>query len=338
MSCRHVRDWLHREASSLDEAQRLQLDDHLASCAQCRGDRERMQTLHRAGTSLDAPAADARLYDRAIARALLEGPRVAEPVRARWLVPVVLAALAATALAAVIAVRGGSNKAATPTSAAPHIETSASPGEAAAPTSDEARRPGPASDEASIGAGAPTTDETRASDGAPMSVEARQPDPTSDGAPMSNETLEMPIDRVGAPKKPGRITPKLETVEESIADVLARARTLLAAHDYASAERTAASVFPRARGADEAEARTILADIAQASGQLDLANTRYVEVATKFASLSAGESALYAAARLALRRGHDARPLLEQYLARYPRGRFVVDARRLLGSSPKEQR
>ncbi|MGE0404573.1 MAG: hypothetical protein AB7T06_48130, partial [Kofleriaceae bacterium] len=322
------RDWLHREASSLDEAQRLQLDDHLASCAQCRGDRERMQTLHRAGTSLDAPAADARLYDRAIARALLEGPRVAEPVRARWLVPVVLAALAATALAAVIAVRGGSNKAATPTSAAPHIETSASPREAAAPTTDEARRPGPASDEASTGAGAPTTDEASTTDKAS----------TSDKAPTSDEALEMPIDRVGAPRKPGRTAPKPETVEESIADVLARARTLLAAHDYASAERTAASVLPRARGADEAEARTILADIAQASGQLDLAHTRYVEVATKFASLSAGESALYAAARLALRRGHDARPLLEQYLARYPRGRFVVDARRLLGSLPKEQR
>ncbi|MGE0404546.1 MAG: hypothetical protein AB7T06_47995, partial [Kofleriaceae bacterium] len=277
MSCRHVRDWLHREASSLDEAQRLQLDDHLASCAQCRGDRERMQTLHRAGTSLDAPAADARLYDRAIARALLEGPRVAEPVRARWLVPVVLAALAATALAAVIAVRGGSNSAAPPTSAAPRIETSASPGEAAAPTSDEARRPAPASDEASTGAGTATTDAASTTD------EASRSGSTSD------ETLEMPIDRVGAPKKPGRIA-KPETVEESIADVLARARTLLAAHDYASAERTAASVLPRARGADEAEARTILADIAQASGQLDLAHARYVEVATKFASLSAGES------------------------------------------------
>jgi len=288
MSCRHVRDWLHRDAASLDEAQRLQLDDHLATCEQCRGDRERMQTLHRAGSSLDSPPSDVRMYDRAIARALLEGPRTAEPTRVWWLVPVVLAAMAATALAAVIAVRS-SNDTAKPAPvvppAIPHVETHAA-----------SELPKPASTEPEV---------------------------------------EMPIDHVDAPRKHDPASPP-KRVTEAVADVLARARLELAAKHYADAERTASSVLAGASSSDEAEARTILADVAQASGQLELASTRYRDVATKFASLSAGESALYAAARVEARRGRDARVLLEQYLARYPRGRFVNDARRLL--TTKEQR
>lgn len=276
MSCRHVRDWLHRDAGSLDEAQRLQLDDHLASCEACRGDRARMQMLHRAGTSLDSPPSESRMYDRAIARALLEGPRIAEPVRARWMWPVALGALLATAFAAVVAMRSASEPSKAPDVVAPSTDVTAGSGE-----------------------------------------------PHVQSVEREDVVVEDP-----APKQPEAL--------ESIAAILARARKQLAAKQYTLAERTASSVLSRASGADEAEARTILADVAQASGQLDLASTRYREVAKKFASLSAGEAALYAAARVEARRGGDSRALLETYLARYPRGRFVEDVRRLL--QPEEKR
>ena len=103
MSCRRVRAWLHREADTLDEAQRLVLDDHLVACARCRGDRERLRAMRRIGTALAVPPAGAREYQRAIARALLEGTTPAPARRDRWSVPMVIAA-ATVAVATAIAI------------------------------------------------------------------------------------------------------------------------------------------------------------------------------------------------------------------------------------------
>ncbi|HEY0990958.1 MAG TPA: hypothetical protein VGD80_28085, partial [Kofleriaceae bacterium] len=72
MSCRRVRDWLHRDVESLDETQRLILEDHLAACERCRGDRHRLRLLRRAATALPVAPAGSREYGRAVARALLE--------------------------------------------------------------------------------------------------------------------------------------------------------------------------------------------------------------------------------------------------------------------------
>ena len=85
-----------------------------------------------------------------------------------------------------------------------------------------------------------------------------------------------------------------------------------------------------------AEARIFLADVAQAAGALDRAVERYLAVATEFADLPAGESALYAVARIELRRSRTAagRAVLVRYLARYPSGRYADDARRQLAGSP----
>ncbi|HMG55427.1 MAG TPA: hypothetical protein VK601_18145, partial [Kofleriaceae bacterium] len=119
----------------------------------------------------------------------------------------------------------------------------------------------------------------------------------------------------------------------SAAALLADARAQLAAQDYAAAERTAerALATSPSRG-DAAEARIFLADLAQASGALDRAVTRYLAVAAEFADLPVAESALYAAARVELRRSRTgaARAVLERYLARYPAGRYADDARREL--------
>jgi hypothetical protein len=87
---------------------------------------------------------------------------------------------------------------------------------------------------------------------------------------------------------------------------------------------------------DDAEARMFLAEVAHANGELDLAVERYLDVATRFGDLPAGESALYAAARIELRRSRAAaaRALLTRYLARYPAGRYADDVRRELATLP----
>jgi len=119
----------------------------------------------------------------------------------------------------------------------------------------------------------------------------------------------------------------------SATTLLADACSQLAAQDYAAAERTAERVLATSpsRG-DAAEARIFLADLAQVSGALDRAVTRYLAVAAEFADLPVAESALYAAARVELRRSRTgaARAVLERYLARYPAGRYADDARREL--------
>jgi hypothetical protein len=108
MSCRATREWLHRDAVSLDEAQRLQLDDHLAACTDCRGDRERLRLVREVGTALPVPPAGAREYSRAIARALLEGAPSREPARRPrfvWLVPLAIGGIAAAAVATAVVMR-----------------------------------------------------------------------------------------------------------------------------------------------------------------------------------------------------------------------------------------
>jgi hypothetical protein len=104
VSCRAVRDWLHRDVDALDEAKRLLLDDHLASCVACRGDRAHMQRVRELGTSLPVPPAGAREYNRAIAGALLEGARSEQPSRWSWK-PLAVAAVAAAGIAIAIAAR-----------------------------------------------------------------------------------------------------------------------------------------------------------------------------------------------------------------------------------------
>jgi hypothetical protein len=353
MSCRHVREWLHREASSLDEAQRLQLDDHLASCETCRGDRARMQLVHRAGTSLDAPA-ESRMYDRAIARALLERGTSRETPRgtrrrARWLLPIAIGVAAAAAISVWFVVRSDENRAHDRIARDPKPHDA--PGrDVLAPTRDDlspARADSPTRDGLSPDDLAHQRENLDDLASAPVEIRVERAVVATVAATTTIAQGVQTQVVIAASAIPAvtierdELTPIARGSNaplEPVADVLSRARVLLAKRQFADAERTASSVLPRVAGADEAEARTILADIAQASGNHDLASTLYREVADKFAALSAGESALFAAARLDVRRGRDARALLEQYLDRYPRGRFVDDARRLLGATPKEQR
>jgi hypothetical protein len=261
MSCRAIREWLHVDATSLDEAQRLRFDDHLASCAACRGDRDRMRLVREVGQALSVPAADSRAYGRAIARALLEGAAAPAPRRRPlWLVPLAIGALAATAAAAVVLTRQETAP------VVPHI--------APAPT------PVPAS------------------------------------APVPQHEAPAPVVPVVVKKPAARV------------DVVAEARAHFAARrDAEQAALVLADKSPSR--AEQAEAWMFLADLAQATGNLGTAVTRYETVAMKYADLPAAESALYAAARIEARRGRAdaARALYDQYLQRYAKGRYADDVR-----------
>jgi hypothetical protein len=410
MSCRRVRDWLHRDVEALDAAARLLLDDHLASCLRCRKAREQLLRARDLGASLTVPPDGAHEYSRAIARALLEGTRRAEtaPARSRaWILVAASSALAAAALIGVLALRGRGGDAGRTEAVAP------------APRSPEASDPppDPPSDDhvaavgnivvggvvrtgtTAIAAGAVVPADTllRADTGAGLRLAgahvvvlagaelrwvpaartlhldrgALELDSPSAGlarvvtgrfvaelddaaltvasarvhvrrgqvtimAPSSGLVLAR-VDAGGEWTLPDLASPTRSgaspTPAATAGELLAQARRQFSARKYVDAARTAeAALALSPRRAEEAEARILLADIAQATGDLALASRRYTAVADAFAGNAAAESALYAAARIELRRGRTdaARTLLGRYLDRFPAGRYADDARREL--------
>ena len=124
-----------------------------------------------------------------------------------------------------------------------------------------------------------------------------------------------------------RPAPAVEPVPAST--WLTRARRAFATADCVTAEQYAEAVFDAGPSrALTAEAQTLLAECALLRGRLDDAALKYQAIVSRFADLPAGETALVALARLEIRRGRaaDARRRFEDYLRRYPSGRFVDDA------------
>ena len=118
-----------------------------------------------------------------------------------------------------------------------------------------------------------------------------------------------------------------------VAEQLARARRDLANGQVARAEREASSILAGTRERrQEAEARTLLAECAQARGQIDQAIAAYAVVAERFGDLPAGETALFAAGRTLADAGRRASAThwLHRYLTSYPSGRFTVEAKERL--------
>jgi hypothetical protein len=289
--CRDLRPWLHRDADALGEADRLVLEDHLATCAACRGDRDRLQLVRRLGGDLPATSIGPRGVQRAIARALLDRP-AREPVRRRmrpWAIAVAAVVIAAGAAVAATAVGRWIDRSSSETEPRP-------PAPGPSDRDDHARRPAPPD---------------------------RTPQPPAPPAPGPTE----PPAIADPPSPPAAVD------DVTAAAWLVRARRQFAARDYRKAERSAAAALDAGPDrAETAEALMIAADCAQARGTLDDAAERYAAIAIRYADLDAGETALFAAARLETRRGRPAaaRLLLERYLDRYPSGRFAPDARREL--------
>lgn len=117
---------------------------------------------------------------------------------------------------------------------------------------------------------------------------------------------------------PARLDALLREVREHLAAKhLQRARDLL----------DQAATLP-GEPAERADAMSLRAECALLSGDHAAAIETYLKVARRFGQLPAGENALFAAARLEAERarGAAALQLLERYLQRYPRGRFVKEA------------
>jgi len=112
--------------------------------------------------------------------------------------------------------------------------------------------------------------------------------------------------------------------------LLSEARAHLAARRVADARRSVDAALALARAQSQrAEAMSLRAECALVEGDLATAVEAYLRVARAFGHDPAGQNALFAAARLEAERGRSASAaaLLERYLARYPRGRFVKEAR-----------
>lgn len=123
-----------------------------------------------------------------------------------------------------------------------------------------------------------------------------------------------------------------------VSETLGRARSRLAGGDVSGARaliRDALAAEPSR--VERAEAETLLAECALVAGDRARAARRYLSVAESYRRLSAGENALFAAARLERELGNAARAteLFELYLARYPSGRFRSDAELRLAERPR---
>jgi hypothetical protein len=363
---------LHLDAATLSDADRLRLEQHLPHCRTCREDRASFALLREAGATLPHESIGPRGHARAIARALLEGSAASPtpaPNRLRWsFVAIGAAAAAAAVVIAVATLRREEPVAAidAPALPAPPDQLAPAP-EPPQPVVVELRGAERREveldgvrarlDEGSVARWDATAATLEIDDGVidlsvsrAVTLRTREFVVQIAAADLRVTPTEIEISRgtvlltpsggeavqlEAGDRWPHRAEPTAKREQPTARALLAKARTAFAAGAHADAERYAdAALDADPSRAETAEARTVLAECAQALGRTDDAIARYRAIADRFADLPAGETALFTAARLEARRGRDAeaRDLFGLYLERYPAGRLADDARRRLES------
>lgn len=182
-------------------------------------------------------------------------------------------------------------------------------------------------------AGAPAEQARVVTEAEPTGSGARPAGPSARDAVRSRRALERARARnaksSAVAAHGGAQVTRSEGDTDDAADLLDSARVELAARRVEAARvligrALAASLEPGTR----AEALSLRAECALVAGDPAAAVRGYLEVAERYASLPAGESALFAAARTEADRKATARArlTLERYLTRYPNGRFTKEA------------
>jgi len=132
-----------------------------------------------------------------------------------------------------------------------------------------------------------------------------------------------------AHKRRAHVAARVEPDRPDPAELIEQARAHIAAGEVVEARTLLDDALDITREvAQKAEARTLLAECALVEGNHREAIRLYRRVADRYRKMRAGETALFAAARVETRDGHAdrARELLQLYLERYPGGRFAEEA------------
>jgi TolA-binding protein len=376
--CHEIEAWLGRPRETLSEGQALALEQHLATCGECRA----LQGLSHAVGQLvrSAPGELSRdERERAIAGAFLRAARPAATVRTRplaWFGVAVAATLALTFAGRALWPREAP-LAAKPPATTPAPEARESPWIEA--EREETRTFAHAT--VRLAAGSKVRfDAARAL----LELDTGELDVAVDPAPQApfavltrqlrvvvlgtqfhidernvsvqhgrvrvvdrslGSTLELQSgehyaqgEKVPAPgpqatTAPARKRPRVAADARTAGALIEQARAALAEDELGAARTLLAQVEHRGpTPAEHAEAGTLRAEIALRDRDVEGAIRMYLEVARRHPKLAAGETALFAAAQLHAKRA-DSQALLQQYLERYPQGRFVNEARKRLGIS-----
>lgn len=167
--------------------------------------------------------------------------------------------------------------------------------------------------------------------GQSWSVSDLEPAPASSRTSASTAGAELPAaDEPNTDEAAAEDAPAAARREPTVsaATWVARGRKALADGDVDRARTAVArALASRPDVRLRAEAETLRADAAMVSGDRERALELYLAVADRYRDRSAGENALFAAARLAARTSPDtAVSLFEKYAQRYPMGRFADEA------------